>query len=483
MLEMPDPRHQQLVDALMPVDRTALLPAAIRHEQGHCFIARPGAGDGQALTPASRLVLFEDRRLLGPGDALHDTIRRDGGGCYSDWHGALYFSSSDGSDPRTNGRQYAVAWIAPDGLTDYVMARLSAPEAAHPVQRETLYAFYDKTHGPTTYDFLVFLYIAEAARLRRGLCHLHVIFVGFSDPTGFAVEQDQFRTLHRGALDYDDAYFRWRLHNILLPACDLFASCTGITLATSRQEARLWLDRCARHVFPDGYSVDRPSGSHAWPDLVATCQGEGPRPSLDVPPQALDYVEQWLARVGGGRTIVAITLRESHHSQARNSDLESWAQFVRSLDPAEFLCVVVRDTERALEPLPDGWEPALVFQPASWNLALRAALYELADANMAVNSGPCALMYLNRRVRYVMVKMLADSAVTTPAFLESRGMPVGQPHLQVAWHASQRVCWETDAFAVLRREFEALMRAGDAATPPASMDVPGNAHSGQPVPA
>lgn len=47
---------------------------------------------------------------LGPAHALHAAIERDGGGRYSHWNGALLFSSSDGSDPNVNGRQYRVSF-------------------------------------------------------------------------------------------------------------------------------------------------------------------------------------------------------------------------------------------------------------------------------------------------------------------------------------------------------------------------------------
>jgi hypothetical protein len=54
---------------------------------------------------------MEDDRVLGPGQALHDDIRRHGAGRYSHWERTLYFSTSDNSDPNANGRSY-VALIA-----------------------------------------------------------------------------------------------------------------------------------------------------------------------------------------------------------------------------------------------------------------------------------------------------------------------------------------------------------------------------------
>jgi hypothetical protein len=59
----------------------------------------------------SHLRLFEDGLELGPGHSRHETIRTAGNGHYSLWLSALYFSTSDGSDPNTNGRSYTVTLV------------------------------------------------------------------------------------------------------------------------------------------------------------------------------------------------------------------------------------------------------------------------------------------------------------------------------------------------------------------------------------
>jgi hypothetical protein len=56
----------------------------------------------------SRIELFENDRQLGPAHTMHENIRTKGGGLYSHWGKLLYFSSSDGSSPRTNERVYTI---------------------------------------------------------------------------------------------------------------------------------------------------------------------------------------------------------------------------------------------------------------------------------------------------------------------------------------------------------------------------------------
>jgi hypothetical protein len=87
-------------------------------EAGEAYVAaihfdKPFPYELPADTPGapyiSRLVLLENGHVLGPPHALHADIRKFGSGRYSHWGDSIIFSSSDGSDPRTNGRLYSIA--------------------------------------------------------------------------------------------------------------------------------------------------------------------------------------------------------------------------------------------------------------------------------------------------------------------------------------------------------------------------------------
>ncbi|PWC40453.1 hypothetical protein TSO352_01085 [Azospirillum sp. TSO35-2] len=58
-----------------------------------------------------RLQFMEDGRPLGPPDQLHDDVRQEGNGRYSHWSDGLWFSTSDNSDPNTNGRDYTISVV------------------------------------------------------------------------------------------------------------------------------------------------------------------------------------------------------------------------------------------------------------------------------------------------------------------------------------------------------------------------------------
>ena len=81
----------------------------------------------------SDIRLFEDGNRLGPSLALHNTIRERGEGRYSIYgrHNRwLYFSSSDGTDPRENGRIYTLSypvfvsdsWVNRAGIVLFLVA-------------------------------------------------------------------------------------------------------------------------------------------------------------------------------------------------------------------------------------------------------------------------------------------------------------------------------------------------------------------------
>jgi glycosyltransferase involved in cell wall biosynthesis len=88
-------------DAEPDFDEIIISPETISQEIGHCFLANLGLSEG-----SGRVGLWEDEVRLGPGGCLHDDVRINGGGRYSVWGPTLYFSSTDNTDPRSNGRGY-----------------------------------------------------------------------------------------------------------------------------------------------------------------------------------------------------------------------------------------------------------------------------------------------------------------------------------------------------------------------------------------
>lgn len=75
-------------------------------DSGHCFRAPSPRRIISDQEGGSRLILLENDHPLPSPHMPHEDIRRHGRGRYSHWGRHVYFSSSDNTDPRTNGRVY-----------------------------------------------------------------------------------------------------------------------------------------------------------------------------------------------------------------------------------------------------------------------------------------------------------------------------------------------------------------------------------------
>jgi hypothetical protein len=91
---------------------TLELTKPIQHEYGYCWVVSlpqyAGWADTRGQQQRSPLMVYENGRALGPAHAIHDSLRNMGQGRLSHWGDKLYFSTSDNSDPNTNGRHYAI---------------------------------------------------------------------------------------------------------------------------------------------------------------------------------------------------------------------------------------------------------------------------------------------------------------------------------------------------------------------------------------
>jgi hypothetical protein len=89
----------------------------IAHDEGHCWrIPVPQYSrfsDDEQHPTRSLLWLFEDGAPLAAAHAVHAGIRLRGLGRFSHWKESLFFSTSDNSDPRVNGRRYDAGWFYP----------------------------------------------------------------------------------------------------------------------------------------------------------------------------------------------------------------------------------------------------------------------------------------------------------------------------------------------------------------------------------
>jgi len=320
-------------------------------------------------------------------------------------------------------------------------------------QPDVLYAFYDIAASALTFDVVPFLVLAELQRKQVGCSSLHIVTVP-GPAEGFrSGEIETYRRL--GAATYDSDYLGWRLRNVVVPCCWLMPSCKQVTVCTSREEAQAFQASLVRHSFPVGYSVRFPEKRYGMMHILAATSKGVVLPTIQATPQACRFVSNWLHAKAGNRKVITITLRECPYEPDRNSNLEAWGAFARSLDPSIYCPVVVRDTEASFKPLPPELDGLVVFPEVLWNIELRAALYELSYLNMFVNNGPVLLCLFNRQTRYIMFKVITPScsATTEEHYLRHGVVPGSQFK-----HATpfQRLVWEDDRLEVIQEAFREM---------------------------
>ena len=89
-------------------------PSRIVHYEPNAYflpVVLPG-GDSNSWGSYSSLEVFEDGRPLGPPHSPAEAIRTHGAGRYLHWITGVVMSTTDNSDPRTNGRKYSIRYAA-----------------------------------------------------------------------------------------------------------------------------------------------------------------------------------------------------------------------------------------------------------------------------------------------------------------------------------------------------------------------------------
>lgn len=380
----------------------------------------------------------------------------------------------------TNFRKEGFSWLAkrlaaekthpttPVGQGVHLIARralgatAAAPRALRrmlasefPGARDVLFAFYDLQVAPVTFDFLWFLAASELHRRRSRLRSIYVVIV-----------PGPHERVRREHADYemvvDPSARQARIHNVLIPACRLLPSCSGVTLAGSRGEAAFLRSAVARHVLPKDYELALPVFPGPRACLEAARAGDRDIACLRAPPDDLRSVAAWARRNCGGRRIVSITLRRYGYMPARNSNLPAWIAFARGLDSTRYCPVFVPDTHDTVEGLPATLQEVTVFPEAAWNIGLRMALYEHAFLNLGVNNGPMGLAWLNARVCYATLKIeTPDVPQSSLEFISSFGFEFGKS-LPFATPLQEWV-WEDDTEETIARTFQQLTQKIEAA--------------------
>lgn len=305
----------------------------------------------------------------------------------------------------------------------------------------TLTAVYDLAHAPASYDFLIWLYSADAVRRLNDCEHMHVVVIPAATPGGF-------RPIGKGLSQMAKI---WRLHNMLLPLCQLFDA--SYTLHLSRAAMAAYDDDPALTIWPAPELRNL-----AWYALgfLITLHADGIEGrrmsvrSLTPHPQAREWLKTWLL----GKPYITVTLRNTL-IPSRNSSVVEWAEFIAWAERGGYQVIVIPDTEDA-----DCRDE--IGAMAAIHPIIRHALYSGAQMNLGVGNGPMMLCLCSPDIPYLMFKLLVEdwTATTIEAWTANKLPPGSQP----PWAGPhQRLIWADDDFAIIRDAFTEMMAKQEAA--------------------
>jgi hypothetical protein len=124
------------------------LPGPYLRQVGHCWVvpllklaskANQFLLNHVAVRHRSPLVIYEDGVPLGPAHSPQSSICFEGGGRFTHWYDDLLFSTSDNTDPNTNGRSYTYS------LSPWLFERRASTRARACMARDS----HAPLQGPT----------------------------------------------------------------------------------------------------------------------------------------------------------------------------------------------------------------------------------------------------------------------------------------------------------------------------------------------
>ena len=328
----------------------------------------------------------------------------------------------------------------------------------HVKEIKILYAVYDLNIYPGSFEIIEFMVLAEMERMRRSLDAIHLIVI--PKPSYLMLNWDGNNATNGFHGDQVELV-AWRIRQILLPCATLMPSCTATTVCASRSEAEvLFFSKTDLSVFPREYRIDTASSMLTYiPSYFQSLEKLTQIPSLRANSRAMGFVSDWIEKKQlQGKKIISITLREFPDYPLRNSSVEEWIQFAKSLDPQEFYPLFIRDTYNSFKDAMPGIPDNNIFNEVCWNMELRMALYEQSYVNLFVSSGPATLCMYNNNTSYITFKMVVEAYnVTSKTSYERMGFPVGTQLPDAT--PFRRVVWSSeDNFHTIRKEFDAFCR-------------------------
>jgi hypothetical protein len=412
------------------------------------IVARHGSPSIEALATDIAGTYLRIGSMLGVcGDMVPQVSRPEAAALHSDL-AALAATIGDQNSTREHILTATRFAAAQDDVT--AMMSVDAQLAAPPGDN-AIYAVYDLSQGPVTYDFTHYLMLAERFRRMSGRTGLYIIFVPASG--------DGFRHVspRDGFMERDRKL--WRLLNLLAPCAYLIPNCVGMTICPTREDASALLRTLPQDdVYPPYYSIETPTCPYALSKVVQQAAAGVELRAFQAPPLAANMVRHWFAEIAGTKPVVSITMRQSDFQTERNSNIGAWRQFAEFCVAQGFHPVFIPDTEALLAGTQERFDGFSVLELPALSVGYRMAIYQESFVNAMVNNGPHGLCIYHPAARSLVFKVLNPAVPTcTAAYLAAHGirpdhqLPFSGPH--------QTIVWEFDDAEAIERAFTAMVEA------------------------
>lgn len=298
---------------------------------------------------------------------------------------------------------------------------------------EVLRCIYDCRYGPVTFDFGVYLALADCVRQVAG-----------NDVIDLTIRADNFRLQTNRDKAMSRAEKEWRLRSIILGVCDLLPTLRDVTVLRSKTDGK--------YDFPANYPAEFYDVYYRTPYLAADVLELH---KLGADPRVFTATEHAKAVMNREEAYVTFTLRQSQHFPTRNVDLSEWDKFGDHVRRKFGLDVVfVPDTEAVLTGQSCGGFGSGVCHTAALDQRLRMALYEGAVMNVCSSNGPAAMMFYSK-APVLQFDQMRGGVFNAEKWDAANGFKNGG---QFPWSApNQRMTWVDSTYENLVEHFEKVM--------------------------
>jgi len=297
----------------------------------------------------------------------------------------------------------------------------------------TLTAVYDLELHPISFDVTFFCAASQ----------LHMQQLGYS-----AIDFVILPLKEQSEREYPDGYDEvigsksreYRVENILVDVPSQFKYFSSNLNFSSRDSAEAYLSTInPQSVFPSTNDQSPPAHHRDYFTLVNKTPHQNFK-NFGVEPQAQAevYVRHFL--LPSKKPIVSFTVREYAVDEGRNSNLLELAKICEFVKKRGYEVVIIPDTDNYSGLRGHKYLWRHVCLPAAFNIALRTAIYGMAEFNLFGNTGPNSLALLNPNSKFIFYNIVNDDIhLTSREFLHWLGFDTTSNPLFAS--PDQHWCW------------------------------------------